>query len=252
MVLHKILIAFLAIGGLMLSSCTHQATAVRLADGAEDEEAAVPAPEGMRILRSAQFEGGLSGQGQTAHVSVRDGTAHAGNFKKRLVRKLKERGFAITEQPSRADRIVAVEILSRRTAQPQSLEASVERGYGSKTGLVQGTGSAVIADVLVVRRRVPSEKKDDLRNITARNALSSSKVRFGLVSDDSKDLATHGFEEALAGDIASLAAADRDQEVHRTRSTTEMKPEKKARKKASKKKKGKSSSKKKKAKKAKD
>lgn len=228
----KILLAFVVLCGLMLTACAPRATAVRVPPTpprSVDEEVAGPPPADLRILRSAEFDGGVSAQGQTAHVSVRDGTAHAGFFKDRLVRKLQERGFRITDKPSSADRIVVVEILSRRTAQPESLVASVERGYGSKTGLVHGEGSALIADVLVVRRRVPTEDKANLRNISARNAVSSSKVRFGLTSGNIRDLSTHSFEEVLAADIAALAAADRDQVTHRTRTDADARPAGKAR-----------------------
>ena len=75
--------------------------------------------------------------------------------------------------------------------------------------------AALVADVLLVRRRAHTEgSKADLKNISARNTTGSSKFRLGVIAGP-EALESRGLEQALAGRVAELATSESYQQSHR-------------------------------------
>ena len=154
---------------------------------------------------------------QTAEIS--DPKNLAGQFEERLERMLVERQFTLTDQPSLAERIISLKILYKGEAGRADMERVVKAGYDTPVPELFGEGGVLVADLLLVRRRVPSANMK-LSSISARNAMSSSTLRIGLHSSSANSLKDRSLEEALARDIAKLAASDEDTEVHKTSSLT--------------------------------
>ncbi len=63
--------------------------------------------------------------------------------------------------------------------------------------------------------------KAHLKNISARNAVSSTKLRIAALGSE-KALKGRDLEFALAEDIAGLASSSEDMQRHKTRSSTEV------------------------------
>ncbi len=60
----------------------------------------------------------------------------------------------------------------------------MDAGYGAPSALSGTGGAALLADVLLVQRRVPSSRRPsrtNLKNISNRNAVASSQMRLGLL-----------------------------------------------------------------------
>ena len=177
--------------------------------------------ERSEIIRSAAVEPAERGAG-TVYFSIRDGLGLGPVFHDFVAQRLALKGFALTRKPSKADRIVEIAVVARGRASQASAEACVRQGYAGSGALEPGDGSALVADVLLVRRRAHVEgSKAHLQNISARNAVSSTKLRLASLASE-KALKGRDLEFALAEDIAGLAVSSEDLQRHRTRSSTEV------------------------------
>ncbi len=172
-----------------------------------------PEPQGLVLLRSGKASPKARASGSTAFLSVLDPQESAGQYAERQERHLKARGFGRTTQPSKADRIITVKILYRGEGSREAMERAVRAGYGSRLPAVSGEGAVLVADLLLVRRKVPGGHVQ-MRNISARNTVSSSTLRIGLSARE-QALTDRGLEEALADDVAGLAASDEEDAVRR-------------------------------------
>lgn len=206
---------FMMLLGFTQVSCAshHRSTVPPSGEPAEEMEPA--APSSLRVFTNPDAGKGGGAYGTTACAVVRDRQHVAGRLKERLDRKLTQAGFQITEQPSRADRIVEVEVVSRGRASDSSLRGAINQGFGTPVSLHQGNEAALVADVLLVRRRAHTEgSKADLKNISARNTTGSSKFRLGVIAGP-EALESRGLEQALAGRVAELATSESYQQSHR-------------------------------------
>jgi hypothetical protein len=99
--------------------------------------------------------------------------------------------------------------------QSQRFLPARSRKFGTPVSLHQGDEAALVADVLLVRRRAHTEgSKADLKNISARNTTGSSKFRLGVIAGP-EALESRGLEQALAGRVAELATSESYQQSHR-------------------------------------
>lgn len=177
--------------------------------------------ERAEMFRSAPVEPAERGQGR-AYVSIRDGQNLTRGLHDYLGQRLGLKGFSVTDKPSEADRIVEIAVVARGSASQASLEACVRQGYAGSAALEAGDRGAIVADVLLVRRRAHVEgSQAHLKNISARNAVSSTKLRIAALGTATA-LKGRDLEFALAEDIAGLASSSEDMHRHRTRSSTEV------------------------------
>ena len=160
-------IAMLAVA---LSSCIRQ----REAESAE-----------IRVLR----EGALSPieRGDVPdkmYVDVRDMTGRALRVPAHAGRSLDRTRVTLVENPSEAGYILQVSLLDEGTVSPEALDELVKAGYGAPARFSGSGGHGLLADVLLVQRKVPSHARPSrarLKNITSRNAVGSSQMRLGLL-----------------------------------------------------------------------
>lgn len=97
---------------------------------------------------------------------------------------LERSGFAVTDNPSKAGHIVQLTLLAAGPASRESLRRAVEAGYGAPAALEGGDSTVLLADVLLVQRRIPSHKRPSrarMKNVSRRNAVDNSQARIGLV-----------------------------------------------------------------------
>lgn len=118
------------------------------------------------------------------YVSVRDMTGRVSHLRPQAEAWLGRQGFAVTDNPSRAGHIVQISVLAAGQTDPERLRNVVDAGYGAPSALSGTGGAALLADVLLVQRRVPSARRPSrikLKNISNRNAVASSQMRLGLL-----------------------------------------------------------------------
>lgn len=211
------------------ASCKHRTAGM----GYVQETAHPSSPKDLVISRSAVLKTKDKSMGETASVIISDHKGLAGHFAERLTEQLRMHGFEIGSQPSRSERLVSTIILYRGPGTREQMEANVRSDYGGAVTSMYGHGSVLVADLLVVRRRVP-ENKTSLRSISAHNTVSSTRVRIGLFSDEKHILDDRSLEEALANEIAGIAAYTLDEKKHTPSVTSPIRDTPKKSKKSSK------------------
>ncbi|BAV92163.1 complement resistance protein TraT [Candidatus Desulfovibrio trichonymphae] len=142
------------------------------------------ATAGIEVLRSGGFvppdvNADIAG---VVYVNVRDKSDMVFGLRAKLETSLAESGFSVTSNPSKAGYIVHPTVLAVGAAEPDSLRAMVNEGYGG-TSRLSGTGATtLLTDVLLVQRRVPTSGRKNLQNISNRNAVAESRMRLALLS----------------------------------------------------------------------
>lgn len=143
-------------------------------------------PDKLEVLRSGKLQEAPDDDtiADTVYVNVRDNTNRVFGLRAQAESWLQRSGFTIVGNPSEAGNIVQITVLSAGNTDPTHLRQTVAAGYDTPSTL-EGTGAtAVMADVLLVQRRVPSAQKESkakLKNISSRNALSNSQMRIALL-----------------------------------------------------------------------
>ena len=146
----------------------------------------------------------------TVYVSVRDASGQdAARLAARIRGGVQARGYAIVSNPSEAGYILQMEVLAAGDAAPDAVRAAVAGGYGMSAPLSGDGAKALVADVLLVQRTVPSSRRPHrvrLKNISRRNAVASSQMRLGVLApkgfwDDGGPSAS--LAEHLAKDLAA-------------------------------------------------
>lgn len=141
----------------------------------------------MEVLRQGRLEGPLGDVdiAPLVYVNVRDNTnRRAQTLQSFTEADLRTRGYTVSPTPSEAGYILQVVVLSAGTTAPERARAVVAAGYGAPSGLSGEGGAALVADVLLVQRTVPSSERPSrvrLKNISRRNAVASSQMRLGLL-----------------------------------------------------------------------
>ena len=119
------------------------------------------------------------------YVSVRDNTNKLFGVRAQTEAWLQRQGFTVVPNPSEAGYILQVVVLSAGIAAPESVRQMVAAGYDTPSQLSGRGSTALVADVLLVQRHVPSAKqpsRSKLKSISKRNAVASSQMRIGLLA----------------------------------------------------------------------
>lgn len=118
------------------------------------------------------------------YVNVRDNTNKLPGLRARPNHGCNARAHTIVPNPSEAGYILQVVVLAAGVAAPESVRQMVAAGYVPLKLGGRG-GTALVADVLLVQRNVPSAKqpaRSKLKSISKRNAVASSQMRIGLLA----------------------------------------------------------------------
>lgn len=173
-------------------------------------------PGTLEVLRAGTLQRPAAEVENVVFVGVRDPKSRMSDLDATLGRYLRAGGFTVTDTPSRAGYIMQITIASAGEVAPQAIENIVNAGYGGNAAFSGTGGTGLVADVLLVQRRVPTARrasKADLKSISSRNALSGTQMRLGLLLRQNiniKDGLPPYFTDALARELEStIHAADK-------------------------------------------
>ena len=172
----------------------------------------------VEVLRSGALNrAGDEDIPNVVYVSVRDMTNRVFHLRSQTEAWLGRKGVTVTGNPSQAGYIVQISVLAAGQAAPESLRGVVDAGYDAPSVLSGTGGTALLADVLLVQRRVPSSRRPsrtNLKNISNRNAVASSQMRLGLLVRHDIRLKSElpaYFADVLARELSTdISAADSD------------------------------------------
>ena len=141
----------------------------------------------VEVLRQGQLEEpeGDVNINPIVYVNVRDNTSKTSGLRSQVETWLQRRGYTVVPNPSEAGYILQVVVLSAGVAAPENVRQIVNAGYDAPSQLTGKGGTALVADVLLVQRHVPSAQKPErtkLKSISKRNAVASSQMRLGLLA----------------------------------------------------------------------
>ncbi len=175
---------------LLCVSCVHKRQAAGLADIEGMRSGDFVLERGDDIPRSVYVD--VSGMKRQAVFSSRAGAD------------LRSLGYELSTTPSRAGHIVQISVLQFGPVDPAGMKAAVDAGYGAPARLAGGSGTGLLADVLLVQRRVPAGSREgvvQLKNISNRNALGSSSIRVGLLAKQGGTAHDDVFMDALLHEL---------------------------------------------------
>ncbi|WP_308621053.1 conjugal transfer protein TraT [uncultured Desulfovibrio sp.] len=141
------------------------------------------------------------------YVDVRDMTGRALRLPAHAGRSLGNTSVTLVENPSEAGYILQISLLDEGAVDPETFAALVKGGYGTPARFSGGGASGLLADILLVQRKVPSHSRPSrarLKNITSRNAVGSSQMRLGLLiphETPPHDALPATFADALAREL---------------------------------------------------
>lgn len=158
----------------------------------------------LDVYRNGKLDEAGTDIAEVAYVNVRDSTALVGNLHGEIERRLRTHGIELTQNPSQAGYILQISVLACAPSATDVLRQSVDAGYGAPAALAGKGNTALVADALLVLRRVPrAGKKQALQNISNRQAVASSQMRLGLQAHKVLDTA-----RSLPPDVGSTLAAE--------------------------------------------
>lgn len=141
---------------------------------------------------------------EVAFVNVRDSTALVDNLSGEIAKRLRTHGIELTGNPSQAGYILQISVLACGPSSTEALRQSVDAGYGAAVNLSGQGHTSLVADALLVLRRVPrAGKKQALQSISNRQAVANSRMRLGLQAHKTLDTA-----HALPPDVGDRLAAE--------------------------------------------
>ena len=141
----------------------------------------------VEVLRQGQLEQPESDANihPAVYVNVRDNTNKLFGLRAQTEAWLQRQGFTVVPNPSEAGYILQVVVLSAGVAAPESVRQMVTAGYDTPSQLSGRGSTALVADVLLVQRNVPTAQQPNrtkLKSISKRNAVASSQMRIGLLA----------------------------------------------------------------------
>ena len=141
----------------------------------------------VEVLRQGQLEQPESDANihPAVYVNVRDNTNKLFGLRAQTEAWLQRQGYTIVPNPSEAGYILQVVVLSAGVAAQESVRQMVAAGYDAPSQLSGRGSTALVADVLLVQRHVPSAQqpsRSKLKSISKRNAVASSQMRIGLLA----------------------------------------------------------------------
>ena len=148
----------------------------------------------------------MEGIAKGVYVSVRDGNNRIFGLRAQLERSLASRGFAVTNNPSEAGYIIQLSIPAAGASSPEPVRGAVHNGYAGEALLSGTEGTALVADALVVQRRVPQSGKKSLKTISNRMAVADNQMRLALFLPRKVNLQMglpERVTEKMAGEICS-------------------------------------------------
>lgn len=147
-------------------------------------------------------------------VSIRGMTESSPTLRRQIERELLRQGFEVTDTPSQAGYILQLSILASGQVAPESLRSTVDAGYDAPVRFSGEGASGVVADALLVQRRVPVAGRPErvhLKNISHRNAVGSGQLRVGLLRRTDRTAEDGAFVEALARELGQVVRASAEQ-----------------------------------------
>lgn len=169
---------------------------------------------------------------RTIYVDIRDATGHVPLTPEVLPAMLKEDNFEIVDNPSKAAYILHISLLEEGRTNPAALAEQVREGYDSEAKFSGEGVSAWLCDALLVQRHVPEASRESqtrLKNISARNAIASSQMRFAIYATDQ----LKGRKEYAQTFVYPLASAIRQALGHKPKTEKNDQPRKESDKKDS-------------------
>ncbi|MDR2056544.1 MAG: complement resistance protein TraT [Desulfovibrio sp.] len=157
---------------------------------------------GLTVLRNGTLAvHQADGVARVAYVSLRDRSNRIFGLRAQLERCLGSRGFAVTNNPSEAGYIIQLSVPAAGASSPDAVRGAVSNGYGGEVLLSGTEGTALVADALVVQRRVPQSGKKGLKSISNRMAVADNQMRLALFSPRRVNLHL-GFPEYVTEKVA--------------------------------------------------
>ncbi|MDR3357550.1 MAG: complement resistance protein TraT [Desulfovibrio sp.] len=137
----------------------------------------------LTVLRSGALTlPRADGIARVVYVSVRDGNNRIFGLRAQLECCLASRGYAVTDNPSEAGYIIRLSVPAAGASSPEAVRDAVNNGYAGEALLSGTKGTALVADTLVVQRRVPQSGKKGLKTISNRMAVADNQMRLALFS----------------------------------------------------------------------
>lgn len=118
------------------------------------------------------------------YVDAQDADGKPFDMLQNLYSALVSQNFEIVDKPSEAGYILHVNILQNGNVNAQYFRKLVNAGYGANAAFSGFGSEGLLADALLVQRRVPTAKRPSharMKNITKRNALENSQMRIGIL-----------------------------------------------------------------------
>ncbi len=164
-------------------------------------------PEAVEALHSGAFDV-ENGEdiANSFYVDVQGQTEGLDNVVAETEAKLRLRGYQITNNPSKAGHILHLNILHSGPCVADDVRSAVSAGYGNRLRLKKGEATGLVADALLVQRRIPTHKRPSfvrLKNISNRNAVGNSQMRFGLLLPSGTRDLPPAFVEVLSRELAT-------------------------------------------------
>ena len=140
----------------------------------------------VEVLRQGQLEEPENDADihPVVYVNVRDNTNKVFGLRTQVETWLQRQGYTVVPNPSEAGYILQIVVLAAGTTAPETARQVVTAGYDASSQLSGKGGTALVADVLLVQRHVPStqgSRRTNLKNIGKRNAVGSSQMRIALL-----------------------------------------------------------------------
>jgi hypothetical protein len=149
---------------------------------------------------------------KVVYVAVRDKTDRLFGLRSDIEAAARMKGFTVTDNPSKAGYVVQVTTLAAGVTSPDKLRDLVNAGYGAPSDFFGGGATALLADILLVQRRVPVSGRQNLKSISSRSAVASSQMRLGLLMRREFRMdggVPQGFKDALVRELdATISGAN--------------------------------------------
>lgn len=171
----------------------------------------------LEVLRQGQLEEpeGDVDIAPVVYVNVRDNTNRVFGLRAQTETWLRRQGYTIVPNPSEAGYILQVVVLSAGVAAPDNIRQIVAAGYDAPSQISGKGATAMVADILLVQRRIPKAKRPSnlkLKSIGKRNAVGNSQMRIALLAHQELRLNAGippVFAETMGKELAaSVHAAD--------------------------------------------